>query len=169
MAVRSKSEGEDWLWVACKFKPIAWRCEGQEVGKAFFNWSPSEPSIRDGTTVNYNYCAFVATSSHYWNDVPCTDEPRAMCVLRSPVQIQHQSLSGRQHLNWCLVDHVIREIVNVSALRCASDCLKKPQCRSFNIKGTNGEQKVCQLNDASRSDDPDKFQEINAPCQYYSS
>ncbi|XP_038059037.1 C-type lectin domain family 6 member A-like [Patiria miniata] len=172
MATTTKNAGPSWLWVGCKFIDRAWRCEGQEVGQAYSNWRPGEPSIRDGSSPSSDYCAYFGSTTQGWNDVPCTEPPKAMCVLRSPAHIQHQGFSQgnaqQQQLNSCLVDHVIREFVTKSASRCASACLKEPGCRSFNIKGTKQEQKLCQLNDANRADDPEKFQEVSTRCVYYS-
>ncbi|XP_038059832.1 snaclec bothrojaracin subunit beta-like [Patiria miniata] len=173
MATTTKNAGLDWLWVGCKFIDRAWRCEGQEVGQAYSNWRPGEPGNKDGGSMPYtDYCAYVIPTSLDWNDSPCTERPKAMCVLRSPAHIRHQGFSRgnaqQQQLNWCLVDHVIREFVTKSASRCASACLKEPGCRSFNIKGTKQEQKLCQLNDAVRADSLEKFQEVSTQCVYYS-
>ena len=165
-----------YLWVACNDRKIEgeWKCKGQ--GDIFFNWAVTygEPNNADGD----ENCAYMTAASAFqgkWFDWPCSITLQAACVRR-PIPVpqpppRHYRFSISDDpllLNSCLVDHTIREFVIDNALSCASACIKEPGCRSINIKISQEGEKVCQLNDSTRTDDPANFKNTDYDCIFYS-
>ena len=163
------------LWVACNDIEVEgkWKCEGQEKGEAFFNWFPGEPNSlgnEDCTAMLYQLDEDGVTviGDGKWLDVSCSNIYQAVCVIRLK-QPRHYCFTfsdNRQLLNSCLVDHVIREFVTKSIIDCGSACTVEPRCRSFNMKQTSEEKQLCQLNNATSSDDPDNFKKTDSFCIY---
>ena len=169
----AKGAGLDRLWVACSDtdEEREWICEGQEKGSTFLNFSSGEPN-NSGGNEHCAYMARITSGGRRWNDAPCSNTPRAVCVRRSPPQARQQCFSGgnnQQAPKACLIGHVIREFATRSNFKCAAACLKEPGCRSFNAISTDqGKSKMCQLNNAILSDELFKFIEANTLCCYYS-
>ncbi|XP_022090700.1 uncharacterized protein LOC110979316 [Acanthaster planci] len=97
----------------------------------------------------------------------------SIAVVHLPVVTDHllsvatalaTNTNGQLVNNFCLLDHIIKEFVNKSNPSCSSACIMEPACRSFNIKYNDQGQKICQLSDATRCDDPDKFQGVDIVC-----
>ena len=165
-----KSPDPQLLWVACNDIEVEgeWKCEGQEKDEAFFNWYPGEPNgAAQENCVAMLFLPSVSNDGN-WTDTPCTDTYHAFCVIRLK-QPRHYCFTfsdNRQLLNSCLVDHVIREFVTKSIIDCGSACTVEPRCRSFNMKQTSEEKQLCQLNNATSSDDPDNFKKTDSFCIY---
>ena len=84
-------------------------------------------------------------------------QPRSFCFVTD---------TDGQLFNFRFLEHIIREFVTKNAPGCASACIMEPACRSFNIKRNDKGQKLCQLNNASRCDDPEQFQKVDFFCNY---
>ena len=170
-ASMAKEAGLSRLWVACNDRNTekVWTCEGQERGSTFLNFAPGQLGIGVGEP-----CAELTriTSSHLWDDEPCSLSSKALCVLRSVPQTRDMCFtrgSYRQVPNACLIGHVIREFATRSNFKCAAACINHPGCRSFNVISTDqGKLKMCQLNNATLSDDLAEMVESNTHCSHYS-
>ena len=172
-ASMAKGAGLDWLWVACSDRDEEgeWICEGQENSSTFLNFAPGEPNNSDGNE-HCAYMAVITSGGSRWNDASCSSMPEAICVLRSLPQGGLLCLSGsikQQVPNACLIGHVIREFATRSNFKCAAACINHPGCRSFNVISTDqGKLKMCQLNNATLSDDLAEMVESNTHCSHYS-
>ena len=99
----------------------------------------------------------------------CINHPaQSVCAYRPSTTRRYcfATDTDGQLLNSCLLDHVITEFVTKSNPSCTSACIMEPACRSFNIKHSNQGEKICQLNNATRCDDPDQFHDVDFACNY---
>ncbi|XP_022090812.1 C-type lectin domain family 17, member A-like [Acanthaster planci] len=181
MREMAESAGLQKFWIGCNGLDVKgkWMCEEQEKGEPYLKWRPDELNVND-----YQDCAVVLSNSKRGgvvNDRYCTQLIVAMFVRRG-LCVDHPGPStceyrpalnsfycfpadtNRQLLNSCLFDHVIREFVTESNPSCTSACIMEPACRSFNIKLSDQGQAFCQLSNATRCDDLDKFQDVNFIC-----
>ena len=173
--------GMEHLWVACNDieQEGNWKCEergdGETNGAEYLNMYSGQPN--GGTDENclamrYFEDGGIARDGGMWHDFPCSDplkHYKAVCVLRPKQPRTYcSSIGSDQRLNTsCLVDHVTVEVITKSTMECAFACSKEPRCRSFNIKQTEkADKKLCQLNNATRSEDPAKFKSTDSFCIY---
>ena len=164
-----------YVWIACNDKKVegSWECDGQEGGKPFLKWAPQQP---DDYWQNQDCAAIAAVHDSNMDDGSCISQHDAMCVR--PATCTHRPTQPRLYClptdtlgrildSACLLDHNIREFVTEGVTDCGSACAKEPGCRSFNIKKSGGGKKLCQLNNSTRSDDADKFQNTDHFCIYF--
>ncbi|XP_022090742.1 perlucin-like protein [Acanthaster planci] len=159
------------FWIGCTNTKGegTWVCEGQGAGEPFFDWMPNRPNKN-----HKKIKCFIANTTYKGtgdqNDIRCCRRKRALCTFPPCTQAHHYCFAtdnSRQLLkNSCLLNHVIREFMTRSNLKCASACIQEPVCRSFNIRHNDTGQKVCQLNNATRRDDPAQFQDVASFCLY---
>ncbi|XP_038071323.1 perlucin-like protein [Patiria miniata] len=166
--------GIHWLWVACTNTRGTWRCGGQDMG-GFVNWRPGQPS----GGVREQHCAALTSWAYdnygKWHGVRCNNMYRrtAAACVRRPSQPRQFCLftgrDGRPVESRCLHGHVVREYPLASATvgLCGRACYNDPRCFSFNIKKYHNGETICQLNNATSSDDPVKFQDSGSACTYF--
>ncbi|XP_038044988.1 C-type lectin domain family 4 member E-like [Patiria miniata] len=162
------------FWMGCRdiINEGTWVCDAKGDGEPFVNWGDGEPN-------NYGNEDCLVSTPYYHrngnvNDETCYTIYRAICVQRQanyrcpvqPTRAHHFCVTTGQLPNSCLLDHVITEFVTKSNPRCASACIKEPRCHSFNIKHNHQGQKLCQINNATRCNDPAQFQVIDSYCIY---
>ncbi|XP_022080774.1 perlucin-like protein [Acanthaster planci] len=167
LAETADKTGIHWLWLACQNGTENWECGGREAG-IFSNWREGEPSYFPVE------CPAMRTRDNdfgKWNDISCEGKAfhGAACVRR-PNQLRSFCLplgpDGRP-LSVCLRSHVVHEFPTTTISRCGSACCGDPLCRSFNIRNTTKGGKICQLSDATRFDDPSKFENDGSFCLYF--
>ena len=170
MANLARERGSDFnVWVACNDIDVEgnWTCDWQEGSPPFMGWHPDQPD----DTISVQNCAVISSFySDSMDDLHCTANIYAFCVCQ--VVSVCQSTRPRSHCygnilnSGCLLDHVIREFRTGSVTICASACVIEPGCRSFNFKRNDKEEKWCQLNNSTRSEDMEKFQDTSYFCIY---
>ncbi|XP_038044987.1 C-type lectin domain family 4 member E-like [Patiria miniata] len=179
------AQNETKYWIGCRdiINEGTWECDAQGDGEPYLNWW-------DGNPENYGDYEHCLISLPYYynngniNDHECYTFFRTICVKKQDKCIHHpvQPACGYpptrarnycfttdadgQLLNSCLLDHVIGEFVTKSSPQCASACILEPRCHSFNIKHNHQGQTICQINNATRCNDPAQFQEIGSYCIY---
>ncbi|XP_022090741.1 lactose-binding lectin l-2-like [Acanthaster planci] len=171
MKQMAQRENIEVFWIGCDDRETGtWDCG--EVGEPSLHWGPGQPNNLEGN----QHCVVMQTShsTGYLGDAVCGNRYRALCIRHpsggSPyTQSLHYCFArdtNGQLLNSCLLNHVIREFVTKSNPRCAVACMKEPACRSFNIKRTDQGQRICQLNDITRYNDPGTLQVTGSLCIY---
>ncbi|XP_022111723.1 perlucin-like protein [Acanthaster planci] len=185
MMQMARKENITHFWIGCSDteKEGTWVCEGQGKGEPFFNWSPGEPN---NSHDNEDCVEIWLGRIGSMNDESCNKPFGAICGQRQATCLQRpiQPACGYQPhpahhycfatdgdgqlLSSCLLDHVIREFATKTNPYpgCAFSCMKESTCRSFNIKHNDQGHKICQLNNATRSEDPAKFQDVGTICNY---
>ncbi|XP_071793320.1 endosialin-like [Asterias amurensis] len=149
------------LWIACTSEDgEQWFCNGQS--QKFTNWFR-------GVHNDQQRCASLCVTRGdpdgcalgKWLPVTC-DAPAnhfpAVCIIRPSSQPKYCFPTGTngQLLHESLVNHTIRELPMPTVVGCGRACANEPKCRSFNIM-RDGQTLLCQLNNATRSDEPADF------------
>ncbi|XP_022089667.1 neurocan core protein-like [Acanthaster planci] len=161
-----------YVWIACNDIEVEgnWTCDVLGDGDPFMGWQPGQPD----NVYDQDCAGIAARHNDKMDDDECIKNYEAVCVRHavcSPrsTQLRHFCFSSdypSRFLNaTCLFDHVIREFTTEGVTACGSACIKEPGCRSFNIKKSEG-RKLCQLNNSTRLDDKDKFQNTSYFCMY---
>ena len=162
-------------WIACNDIEVEgnWQCDGQEGREPFLRWASGRPNNLRG---DQDCGTMVSKFNYNMDDIACGSSHEAFCVRQAACFPRSIARPGRFCLSTdthgrilsstCLLDHVIREFVTDRVTVCGATCIVEPGCRSFNIKENEEGMKICQLNNSTRSEDKDKFQNSTFLCIY---
>ncbi|XP_033633260.1 uncharacterized protein LOC117294834 [Asterias rubens] len=147
------------LWIACTKDGEQWFCNGQKQNFTnLFREVHNEQQRCASLCVNRGEpdCALGK-----WLPVTCDASANhfpAICIIRPSSQPKYCFPIGAngQLLHESLVNHNITELTTPTVVGCGRACADEPQCRSFNIM-RDGQTLLCQLNNATRSDEPTDF------------
>ncbi|XP_071793386.1 attractin-like protein 1 [Asterias amurensis] len=158
------------FWIACVKDGEQWLCNGQSQN--FTNWFR-------GIHNDQQRCASLCVTRGEptcalgkWLPITCDADANhfpAICIIRPNSQPKYCFPTGTngQLLHESLVNHIITELPTPTVVGCGRACANEPQCRSFNIM-RDGQTLLCQLNNATRCDEPGDFRQNTEHFSLYS-
>ena len=147
----SEIAGDNEFWINCNDMEAEglWVCKDNN---GYVNWKPGEPN--GGLSQN---CALMG--GRYGNnviDLSCSHKRVIICKdgLKEAASLRDWRLQLACHLS----GFTVRQLPVPDVRACATVCTYDPDCRSFNVLHLAGGDKMCQINNATRSQaHPDHF------------
>ena len=155
------------VWIGCNdLRQFgSWECFADQTKKPnFTNWANSEPTVTDTQR-----CIRLSTNAGYWANMQCSGQFHAMCELQifKPVFCLPIVSDGRVK-SPCLHGQEIESYPVTGVLQCGQACWAEPRCRSFNLWQQDGDEQICQLNNATRGAALDNIStDIMVTCYYF--
>ncbi|XP_038045951.1 low affinity immunoglobulin epsilon Fc receptor-like [Patiria miniata] len=138
------------MWIGCKdiYNNGSLSCFGVNGDPVYKNW---KNKYFEQNNVNHR-CVRMAKNGN-WRDTSCSYLKYAACEMRvSRRSYCLQADADGRFTHQCLLNHEIKNLTAAGVIGCSQACWAEPRCRSFNLWQKGDDKKVCQLNNATRSE-----------------